>query len=359
MKVHKLALFFPMASDDELNQMADDIKKRGLKNKIIVLGDQILDGRNRFEACKRAGIEPTFMEYKGNDPLNDVISWNLHRRHLTTSQRSALAVELEPMYAAEAKKRESAGGGDQKSGRANLPHPIENKGRARDQAAAVVKVSGRGVSDAKAVKEKAPELFEKVKTGEKTVHEALKEIKQKEVKVIREQKSQALPTDVFDVIYADPPWQYNNSGFEMSAESKYPTMATEEIEGIKIKTADNSVLFLWATNPLLEDALRIMTAWGFEYKTNMVWIKEKHTAGFYVFGQHELLLIGTRGSFLPTGEKPKSIISGENKIHSKKPDLYGTIESMYPNLKYLELFSRNEPRQGWVKWGKEIGKYES
>ena len=82
--------------------------------------------------------------------------------------------------------------------------------------------------------------------------------------------------------------------------------------------------------------------------------------GFYIFGQHELLLIGTRGSMLPLGEKPISLINGENKIHSKKPIIvYEIIEKMYPELKYLELFARNEKRDGWIKWGNEVGKYEN
>jgi N6-adenosine-specific RNA methylase IME4 len=84
-----------------------------------------------------------------------------------------------------------------------------------------------------------------------------------------------------------------------------------------------------------------------------VWIKKKHTAGFYVFGMHELLLIGVKGSFLPK-EKFKSIINGENKIHSKKPiEVYDLIEKMYPSEKYLELFARNK-REGWTSWGNQI-----
>lgn len=163
----------------------------------------------------------------------------------------------------------------------------------------------------------------------------------------------SMPEDTFQIVYADPAWEYTNSGFEMSAENKYSTMPTCEIKNIKFNTSANSICFLWVTNPLLKDGLEVLASWGFEYKTNFVWTKNSHTAGFYVFGQHELLLIGVKGSMLPTGDKPKSIIIGDNKIHSKKPEIvYEIIEKMYPNMKYLELFSRNK-RQGWVMWGND------
>lgn len=165
-----------------------------------------------------------------------------------------------------------------------------------------------------------------------------------------------LPAGKYNVIYTDPPWEYENTGFAMSAEKQYPTMSMEELKILNVANlaGENCILFMWATNPLLKDAIELMQSWTFEYKTNLVWIKKNHTAGFYVFGQHELLLIGIRGSILPIGKKPKSIIQGDNNIHSKKPEIvYEIIEQMYPNLKYVELFARNK-RNGWESWGNEI-----
>ena len=167
-----------------------------------------------------------------------------------------------------------------------------------------------------------------------------------------------LPDGKYRVIYADPPWEYNNSGFAMSAEQKYPTMPIEDICAMPVAehTADNCVLFLWSTNPLLREAMDVIEAWGFEYKTNMVWIKKRHTAGFYVLGKHELILIAAKGSMLPDN-KPVSVIEGDNSKHSKKPlQFYDIIESMYPRKggeKYLELFQR-EAKEGWVGYGNEI-----
>jgi len=164
-----------------------------------------------------------------------------------------------------------------------------------------------------------------------------------------------LPEGEFNVIYADPPWKYENSGFEMSAENQYPVMSVQEmLEKIKFDTSENSVLFLWVTNPLLFEVKELIKGWGFEYKTNFVWVKKRHTAGFYVYGKHELLLICTKGSMLPIGEKYKSIIEGDNIVHSKKPEVvYEMIESMYPNQKYLELFARTT-RNGWTSYGNDI-----
>jgi len=164
-----------------------------------------------------------------------------------------------------------------------------------------------------------------------------------------------LPPGQYNVIYADPPWEYRNSGFAMSAENQYPTMSTDEICELAVPVAENAICFMWVTNPLLADGLRVLEAWGFDYKTCMVWVKDHHTAGFYVYGQHELLLIGTRGTHMtPTDEaKPKSVITGENKEHSRKPDVvYEIIERMYPDSVKLEMFARRN-RKGWTSYGNE------
>ncbi len=175
-----------------------------------------------------------------------------------------------------------------------------------------------------------------------------------------------LPEGEFPVLYADPPWEYSNSGFEDSAASHYPTMPTERLaaaegEGdlaweVRRRAAENAVLFMWATNPLLEDALRVMNAWGFEYKTNMVWVKNRGPRmGFYVMGRHELLLIGVRGSSLPRqGSQPPSVLDAPVGAHSAKPhEVYDLVESMYAGP-YLELLARNR-REGWTPFGDEVG----
>lgn len=172
-------------------------------------------------------------------------------------------------------------------------------------------------------------------------------------------KAASLPTGKFSVILADPPWQYRNSGFAESAESNYPTMPTDEICGmaktVNALATSETVLFLWATNPLLPDAFSVMKAWGFEYKTNMAWIKDKARGkGWFLKSKHELLLIGTRENTPHPKFRPDSCFEADRgQVHSRKPEaVYGIIESMYDGSK-IEMFCRKE-RTGWASHGNEL-----
>ncbi|PLS85491.1 MAG: hypothetical protein CYG60_12300 [Actinobacteria bacterium] len=190
------------------------------------------------------------------------------------------------------------------------------------------------------------------------------ELKRQIVAAKRAALDASMPDGVYRVIYADPPWEYANSGLGGSAESHYPTMSTDDLCGdfaddVKARAADDAVLFMWATNPLLTDAIRVMEAWGFEYKTNLAWVKNQATygkLGFYVRGKHELLLVGVRGSMIPEEERrPESVVAAPLGKHSKKPhEFYELVESMYPSGPYLELFARNK-RSGWSSFGNQLG----
>jgi len=187
METHEYAALFPMATDAELQEMAADIRQRGLICPIITLDGKVLDGRNRMRACEIAGATPRFQKYAGADPLADVVSWNLKRRHLTTSQKATLAVALKPMFEGQARERQAAG---QERGRqaqkgivADLP-PTDGA-KARDQAAAAVGVSGRIVQDAEYVHTRAPELSEEIKAGRMTVNAAKQEVKKREEEKVK------------------------------------------------------------------------------------------------------------------------------------------------------------------------------
>lgn len=164
---------------------------------------------------------------------------------------------------------------------------------------------------------------------------------------------------VFPVIYADPPWQYDHPiSDSRKIENQYPTMPIEDICALPVEkiAAPDCILFLWVTTPFLEKGLRVLGAWGFDYRTSMVWVKPSIGPGQWVRQRHEYLLIGVRGS-MPTPEgknKPDSVIEAPREEHSKKPEVvYNIIESMYPELPKVELFCRN-PREGWVAWGNEV-----
>jgi N6-adenosine-specific RNA methylase IME4 len=171
-----------------------------------------------------------------------------------------------------------------------------------------------------------------------------------------------LPAGTYQVLYADPPWAYDNSGFETSAAQHYRTLTPDEIaelkdddgRGVATIAADSAVLFMWVTNPHLEDMFVVFRGWGFVYKTNFVWVKTQQVAGFYNYGAHELLCVATKGSCLPIeGSLVRSVIEAKRREHSRKPDeVYALIEAMYDGP-YVELFARNE-RTGWASWGDEI-----
>ena len=136
LKVHPAAEIFPMLNAEELDALALDIKANGLQQPIVMWEGLLLDGRNRLAACAICGVEPSFKQYEGNSPVTFVISANIKRRQLDASQRACVAVEIEPMFAVEAKKRMDVG--RPKKGEANLPQVKSKRNdQARDHAAKV------------------------------------------------------------------------------------------------------------------------------------------------------------------------------------------------------------------------------
>ena len=159
----------------------------------------------------------------------------------------------------------------------------------------------------------------------------------------------------YRVIYADPPWSYNDKqNVEVlgGAEKHYTTMPLQDICDLPVPSADNAVLFIWVTSPLLEDVFKVIKAWGFKYKSSFVWDKVAHNMGHYNSVRHELLLIATKGSCTP--DVPKlfdSVVSIERTEHSRKPkEFRDMIDTLYPNGNRLEMFAREAPK-GWDVWG--------
>jgi N6-adenosine-specific RNA methylase IME4 len=121
-------------------------------------------------------------------------------------------------------------------------------------------------------------------------------------------------------------------------------------------TTDDCILFLWVTPPLVAHAVRVVDAWGFRFRTSMVWVKDKLGMGHWVRQRHELLFIAIRGNMLtpPEAARPDSVIEAPRRAHSEKPhEVYELIERMYPELPKLELFART-PRPGWSAWGNQV-----
>jgi len=175
---------------------------------------------------------------------------------------------------------------------------------------------------------------------------------------LRLKRSKLPPIPEGDVYYADPPWKYDFSEtITREIENQYPTMELEEIQNLPMPDVPDSALFLWATAPKLIEALAVIEAWGYHYKTNLVWDKEKIGMGYWFRGKHELLLVGTKGAMSPpiAGNRIPSVYREARGEHSVKPiEIHSVIESMLPNLRYVELFARSPYSDKWQVWGNEI-----
>jgi N6-adenosine-specific RNA methylase IME4 len=381
---HPLAEIFPLMEGEAFADLVEDIRANGLHEEIVLYEGKILDGRNRYLASRAAGVAPRFETYTGSDPLGYVISLNLKRRHLDESQRAMVAAKLATM-------RQGA--------RTDLS-PIGEM--SQGQAAELLNVGKRSVERAADVRERgAPELITAVERGAVSVSAAADiaslsrdeqrallanfdgreiirvamELRAKEREVRREERiariaeisksTPAFPRGRFPVVYADPPWKMtlDEIGGLKSFQAHYPNMETADIcalspygRRVSDLAPPDAILFLWAIPSMLPAALEVMGAWGFEYVSQAVWVKNTITLGFYVRYQHELLLIGRRGDIPtpPEHERPSSVLDARRREHSQKPDeARALIERMYPDLPKIELFARGEARPGWVIWGNQ------
>ncbi|MCL6559919.1 MAG: ParB N-terminal domain-containing protein [Firmicutes bacterium] len=232
MEFHPYTDLFPAMTEQEFEGLKEDIKANGLLEPIVVFEGKILDGRHRYMACVQLGLQPRFLPLPNDvDPLDYVVAVNLHRRHLTSSQRAAIAVQFLDFERIEAKKRQ--GTRTDLMSKANFSAKIPESefsesewGEAREKAAAKVKASPRYVQEAANLKKQNPEMFEAVKRGEKTITQAKRELKKQKTKEDAETwaKGGALPRDVriiegdfrevgatildasVDLIFTDPPY---------------------------------------------------------------------------------------------------------------------------------------------------------
>jgi N6-adenosine-specific RNA methylase IME4 len=176
----------------------------------------------------------------------------------------------------------------------------------------------------------------------------------------------------FHTILADPPWQFHNRTGKVAPEHKrlnrYSTLSLEEIKGLPIDDlADKPAhLYLWVPNALLKEGLEVMKAWGFSYKTNIIWYKVRKDGGpdgrgvgFYFRNVTELVLFGVKGKdarTLAPGRSQVNIVSTRKREHSRKPDeIYEIIENCSRGP-YLELFARGK-KEGWHQWGDQVDNY--
>ncbi len=172
----------------------------------------------------------------------------------------------------------------------------------------------------------------------------------------------------YAVVYADPPWDYKGqlqhagpgSGDSGGAVRHYPTVQLGDLMELDVASiaADDSLLFMWATSPHLDQAIDLGKAWGFAWATvAFVWDKQRVNPGFYTMSQCELCLVFKRGRIpAPRGARNvRQLVSERRSDHSRKPiEVRRRIEEMFPRQRKIELFARDADVHGWDTWGAEI-----
>lgn len=386
LEYHPLANLFPLIEGAEFDALVDDIRRNGLHDHIDLYQGKILDGRNRYRAAAAAEVELErrnfrhFMPELYGDPLSYVISKNLSRRHLDESQRAMVAARLANVRQGE---------------RTDLAEPSANLPKVdQPTAAKTLSISERALRHARRVQDRGePELIRAVERGRLAVSAAdqasrlstdiqrriaaeaeaghanvVRKVIKQEARSVREtelaDKIIAAPEGRFGLIVEDFEWDHetwSESGKDRHAGNHYPTSRdAHTAEEIVARTADrfvcaadDCVLYMWATIPHLAIALRVMELRGFIYKSHHVWVKDAIITGYWCRGQHEILLIGTKGKVVAPamGTQASSVMRGPSGEHSEKPDaVMEMIERLFPNIPKLELNSRRS-RPGWTVWG--------
>lgn len=339
LRVHAQARLVPSMSAGEFAAFLADVAANGIEQPLAITPDGVvLDGRHRRQAAGELGLE--WVPVRVVEPSDAVVFMlrsALQRRQLSASQRAALALDLfddEPRV-----------------------ETLPPGGRSRDLAAEAAGVCPRTVQDARTVRNHDPVLFERIRSGEIPAHQARLKLQRRQRYASIASTPPALPEDLFEVILADPPWQLGNPGSDYAPEQYYPTLPVEEIAALQVPAADDALLYLWAVNSHLPEALQVMAAWGFSYRGCEVWVKPSIGMGVWTRNRHELLLIGRKGNPSPAPRRllQDSVIEAPRGRHSEKPlVVYERLELLYPERSKLELFARGRPRPGWTAWGNQV-----
>lgn len=385
MKHHPAAALFPMMSERKLRALADDIKAQGLREPVLTYKGAVLDGRNRLLACRLAGVAPRFREYRGTNPLRYVMSANLARRHLSSSQLAMLGADLLPFLEEEAKAR--------KGKRTDLGIKLDRGGRSREHAGRLTDCSPAYIAAAKAIVKDAPDVADHVRSGAISLDEGrmLSKVDRVTRRKIIAKKTTAARCNIrvecqranrktklkdaatlaalngkYQVWLIDPAWPCSDQTSTRSPENHYPSMTLSEIaalgKDIQKHCADSAVVFLWVTTPMLPHAFEVLKKWGVTYRSLYVWDKVLNEAGLgqWARNSHEALLVATKGNFAPPIAVPPSIYrEARTHVHSQKPSgIHAFIEAMWPGVKLraVELYARREPvntKWKWTLWGAE------
>lgn len=371
MNKHPYNIFPEMLAED-YNRLKSDISNNGFDSKypIWLYEDKILDGWNRQRVCDELGFPPIYKDFEGSniDAINFVMRTN-KRRNLTSTQWACVAVEAEDLV----EKLKEDALGRQTLGK-KLPNPptSADENKTATKLAEVFNTNRTYVNEAAKLKKEAPEKFEQLKNGEKTLTEYKKEEKKEQRdQFIQKQREDIalgkvkLAEGVFEIIAIDPPWAYEEKGGfspeQHDADGNrggvdYPTLTVEQIKDLKLPLADDAVVFLWTTHAFLKEAFDILIAWDLNYKCTLVWDKESMGIGRTIRLQCEFCLLAFKGKPIFEGSAERDIIRSKRREHSRKPEEFYELVERATVGRRLEYFSR-EQRNGWEIYGNNTNQF--
>lgn len=382
LEIHPHANIFPLMEAIPLAALTESIREHGLQEPIVLdLAQRVLDGRNRLLACRAAGVEPRFVIEGTTDTLAYVVTRNLHRRHLSESQRSVVAARI----------------ADTLRG-----HRAEGSGKVAAEAAAQLNVSTRSVEAAiRVVQDGAPEVTAAVEQGRLAVTaaaelatlpqdeqlailrtadpkavakvakaqreqkaakkaetqreqlqeraDALGEVDARDVELVRGEAYEViegLEAGSIGLVHADPPWSYDVQGGRGAADGHYSTLTMENVaatlELAHEKAADGTYLLLWAVGPLLPAwFIESKDAWSWVYVNAFTWVKTGAPGiGTHMRGDHEHLLLYRKGPARPNGVPLSSVYTSPRTAHSEKPEAWLTqLIQQYSAGRVLDLYA--------------------
>jgi N6-adenosine-specific RNA methylase IME4 len=350
---HPAADIFPMMSAEEFAGLKQDIEENGQLEPILIdiKTGSIIDGRNRYEACLELDIIPECQPWEGDDPVSFVMTCNLHRRHLSSSQKAVIALDAEKIYAEEAKKRQGA--------RTDLTSlkEFKNVPPAVEQAAKATGTNMHYVSDAKRIQEVSPELLEEVRSGDKTIPEAMREVKKSEN--IAKKTEVIFPVGKYSCIVIDPPWPIEKIEREVRpnqhAPLDYPTMSIEEISALPIQdivNTDGCHVYLWVTQKYLPIGLELLEKWGLRYQCTMTWVKPGGFTPFSWMYNTEHVLFARIGNLPLLRNGLKLSFEAPATGHSIKPDVFYQRVIEASPIPRIDMFAR-DTHEGFMPWGNE------
>jgi len=365
----------PPLTEEEYEGLEKSILAEGCRDALVLWGDILVDGHNRYEICTAHDV-PFQTVQKDFADRDDALRWiilnQFGRRNLPVYERARLALRLKPVIAEKAKENQRGGqGGILLSQKSVEAKPVDTQkeiakaaGVSHDTIAKVEKIE----------RQAAPEVKEQLRKGELSINQAYQTVRREEKKQEVQQRIEehaAEQTGVVDIqqtdrkyniIYADPPWRYWESGNKNQA-LHYTTMTIDEICDLPVKNIadDDCVLFLWVTYPILHEAFRVIESWGFKYSTAaFVWVKKNKQkdspfmgCGAWTRANSELCLLATKGNIMRLDASISQVVESPIEEHSKKPDIVrDLITRLVGELPRVELFCRN-PAEGWDVWGNE------